>query len=209
MGELNENWMKFIGDDLKLENEQLNTQLGGHRPTQLGDDDGDEFPLFALDNIGSNVSDDLLGDNFDENEVDHDSDSDSDEEDAVNINDSDKKESEYELPQDAFSRLTQKIDDIADETNNETMIELNMSQKQKNETKEQNTEDLDKWLNDDGDDWSNFDKIDDKEIEEQNISNLSDDKVQINEIDNDKMDDFDNWDHDPFADQNLFETEDE
>merc|ERR1712228_1083047 len=133
--EANEDWMKFIGDDLKLENEQLNTQLGGHRPTQLGDDDGDEFPLFALDNIGSNATDDLLGDNFDENEVDHDSDSLSDDEDAVNMNDSDnKKESEYELPQDAFSRLTQKIDDIAQETNDQSMIELNM--KQQSEQKE-------------------------------------------------------------------------
>merc|ERR1711920_1152453 len=125
--ESNEDWMKFIGDDLKLENEQLSTQLGGHRPTQLGDDDGDEFPLFALDNIGSNATDDLLGDNFDENEeVDHDSDSDhSSEEDAVNLDECDKKESEYELPQDAFERLTQKMDDIA-QKNDESMIGLDM-----------------------------------------------------------------------------------
>eukprot|EP00487_Bulimina_marginata_P006950 TRINITY_DN271_c0_g1_i2.p1 TRINITY_DN271_c0_g1~~TRINITY_DN271_c0_g1_i2.p1 ORF type:complete len:118 (+),score=18.79 TRINITY_DN271_c0_g1_i2:519-872(+) len=48
------NWMKFIADDLKLENEQLNTQLGGHRPTALADDDGDDFTLFALNDITNN-----------------------------------------------------------------------------------------------------------------------------------------------------------
>merc|ERR1712110_436534 len=118
----NEDWMKFIGDDLKLENEQLNTQLGGHRPTQLGDDDGDEFPLFALDNIGSNATDDLVGDG---DEVDHDSDSDSDEQEEEETDEAVKKESDYELPQDAFSRLTQKIDDIAEEEEEE-VIELDM-----------------------------------------------------------------------------------
>merc|ERR1712129_1273 len=80
---------------------------------------GDDFPLFALDNIGSNNADDLMGDAFDENEVDHDSDSDSDEEEAVvhmdgTDEEEEKKESEYEyeLPQDAFAKLTQSIDDI-------------------------------------------------------------------------------------------------
>merc|ERR1712048_839655 len=207
--ESNADWMKFIGDDLKLENEQLNTQLGGHRPTQLGDDDGDEFPLFALDNIGGgNNADDLLGDAFDENEeVDHDSDSDSDEEEAVNMDETEnKKETDYELPQDAFSRLTQSIDDIADETNEQTMIELNMKS---NEDKPQNTEDLDKWLNadDDDDDWSGFDKAD--EDANNKLETEQEDKVKINESMNEtnKVDDFDNWDHDPFADQDLFETE--
>ena len=110
------------------------------------------------------------------------------------------------------TQTLQKIDEIAENTNEETMIELDM--KQQSEQKEQNTEDLDKWLNKDDrdDDWGNFDEDgNNTETQDQNASALDindeqneDDKVQINEV---NVDDFDNWDHDPFAEADLFETE--
>merc|ERR1712228_1147006 len=50
----------------------------------------------------------------------------------------------------------------------------------------------------------NFDEANgDANKESLNVNENEEDKVQINE---DKMDDFDNWDHDPFADEDLFET---
>eukprot|EP01083_Nonionella_stella_P065309 171006_1 len=93
--ESNKEWMKFIADDLKLENEQLNTQLGGHRPSALnGDDaDNDAFTLFTLNDINTDNSAPI--------EEDHDSDSDSDE--------------QIEMPQEAFNKLTQNIDKKKDD----------------------------------------------------------------------------------------------
>lgn len=61
---MNENakWMEFIEGDLKLENEKLNTQLGGHRPTQLqGTDEEDEFTSLFHMNDSMQDEDDMLG----------------------------------------------------------------------------------------------------------------------------------------------------
>jgi len=91
--EANQKWIKFIGDDLKLENEQLNTQLGGHRPTTLDNDcDGDDFTLFTLNDINTT-------NNSFEEEVDEDSDSEEEEEEDI------------KTPQDAFNQLTKKLDE--------------------------------------------------------------------------------------------------
>merc|ERR1712129_295669 len=87
-----------------------------------------------------------------------------------------KKESEYELPQDAFAKLTQSIDDIANEVNDETMIELDMKPI---EPKAENTEDLDKWLNADDDDW--FDRQNSSKMDVDTLDVVTDDKVENNE----------------------------
>merc|ERR1712228_525467 len=202
----NDGWIKFIADELKLENEQLNTQLGGHRPTAMlgGDDNDDEFTLFTLNDIttDNNNDGDLLGANYDNN-----SDSDSDSNDSNDDNDidenNDKKDSDqYELPQDAFSRLTETIDQLQNENENQPITD----------TKKEKTEDFDNWFNDD-ESWNDFGNDNDKKKEDQPNDKKEQelqpkDNDNDNDNDNDKGKNNDNWDNDPFADD-LFGNDEE
>ena len=220
--EENEQWMKFIGDDLKLENEQLNTQLGGHRPTALGDDDGDDFTLFTLNDItNTQDQDDLLGGNdYDDNpdDVDRDSDSDSDDDDDTAAKNGDAKGDDYEMPQDAFSRLTQTLDEVSQ---NDGQPVANKGKTEVTDANKAGGDDFDNWFNND-DSWTNFgnndnnqqpnnshgDKKEDDKPAENNATTTTEPKKEDTKKATNADDDFANWDNDPFADDiDLFGTD--
>ena len=92
----NNKWINFIENDLRLENEKLNTQLGGHRPQTLADNDTDDFGSFHLDFHLSDINNDdgehdklednILGDppnNNDDNDINNNDNND------ININNND------------------------------------------------------------------------------------------------------------------------
>merc|ERR1712048_1147693 len=106
--------MQFIGEALKLENEQLNTQLGGHRPSAMNGDDNDDFTLFTLAEIGgvgSGTDGDEANNILDvdaEPDIDSDSDSDDNMNDVNDVNPTSNGDgSDYEMPQDVFAKLTE------------------------------------------------------------------------------------------------------
>mmetsp|Transcript_19327 Transcript_19327/g.30654 ORF Transcript_19327/g.30654 Transcript_19327/m.30654 type:complete len:1174 (+) Transcript_19327:224-3745(+) len=217
----NEQWMKFIGDDLKLENEQLNTQLGGHRPSTLNDEDGDEFTLFTLNDISNTGdTDDILGsNNYDDHdhEEDRDSDSDSDDENDANKNkaaqsgdaqtENKDKAEDYEMPQDAFSRLTQTIDQLNEQNENQSKTEQPSKGKD-------DADEFENWLNTDNG-WNDFgnertDKDnkkseakkpakDDKPAEQSSSNEKDAENTTQSKDTNAKEDVFASWDEDPFA----------
>jgi len=222
----NAKWMEFIGEALKLENEQLNTQLGGHRPSTMNGDDADDFTIFTLAEIGApgNNDDSPLLDAEAEmsdeaqytrrgqelDDADSDSDSDEDREDGVQIHgvtDTDKDD-KYDMPQDVFSRLTKSLDEEArgggvdEEEDRDTGFE--------------------QWF-DDGDNWDAFggdanagkvqnggDRLTGT-VESGALLN-GDINVEVAQsdhkenVENGPSEDasFENWDDDPFGDDDLF-----
>jgi len=166
----NAKWLAFINEELKLENEQLNTQLGGHRPnnglSNLGSFSLQQVPASATaagreeqggDGDGDGEGGDgdaeqnageftlfTLNDDMDSNSNDDEEEHSSEEEDNV------EEQEKVVLAQDAFEELTAQMD--SEEKGKVSEV------KEKEKDAEQKAKDaqFESWLNDE-DGWADFD----------------------------------------------------
>jgi len=167
----NAEWLSFIHEELKLENEQLNTQLGGHRPNnglsnlgsfgvgvgsgnggggggdQSGNGNNGGDAQSANDFTLFTLNDDMDSNSNDEEDEEEEHSSDSDEQEDVDV----EQQAQVVLTsQDAFQELTAEMDTAAE------IGSAIGSGKEVSAEKKAKDAQFESWLNDE-DGWADFD----------------------------------------------------